>query len=53
MPALFEDELVLLYFQFQDEYTTMFPLDLPRIVNMQRCVVLQNRVPQRSEVYNL
>ena len=52
-PALLKDELLLLFFGFWDDYTTIFPFDFIRIVYKQRCVVFNNYVSQRSEIYNL
>jgi len=44
-PALLKDNHLLLFFGFRHNYITMFPLDFPRIVYMQRCVVVQDHVP--------
>ena len=52
-PTLLKNNFVLLFLRFWNHYTAVFPLNLSRILYMQWCVVFQDHVPQRCEVYNL
>ena len=52
-PGLLKDNLVLIYFRFRHNDTTVFPLGLLRIVYMYRGRVFQNHVPQCGEFYYL